>query len=231
MGNKNSKKKEKNNNTYTECNIQKPTFCPSGDHPTSSGLMDPAPINWKNSNFPECNSYVDPRNNFSDNFRANNNITINQYTINNNITINNFNNNYSSNNTKYNNNCRMKTKRTNCSCPICGEEFQNGRFINSGKEKDYFDCRNCGKHFSDKYYFDCLTCKSRFCIQCPSNQRKLLNYSCPLCGENFMNGRFINSGQSKDYFDCRNCGKHFSDKYYFDCLSCGSRFCTNCPKC
>ena len=39
--------------------------------------------------------------------------------------------------------------------------------------------------------------------------------ACPICGEPFNGGRgnFINSGERKDYFDCRKCGSHKRDDY------------------
>ena len=98
------------------------------------------------------------------------------------------------------------------------------------KKKDYFNCRKCGEYKSNKYYFKCSVCKSKFCTNCPNNNNNIERYSCPLCGEPFLNGKFENSGEKKDYFDCRTCGEYKSNKYYFKCYKCGGKFCTKCPK-
>ena len=120
----------------------------------------------------------------------------------------------------------------NYSCPLCGEQFLRGRgnFVNSGENKDYFDCRKCGRHESNKFYFKCNKCRGKFCTSCPQNKNYVKNYSCPLCGEQFLGGGFINSGENKDYFNCRKCGRLQSNKHYFKCNTCGSKFCTSCPE-
>ena len=113
-------------------------------------------------------------------------------------------------------------KPSNCCCPLCGEEFSKGKFINSGENKDYYDCRKCGKYQSDKYYFKCNNCDNIFCTDCPKKVKNIPNYSCPLCGEQFLrgNGKFKSSGQKKSYYNCWKCGKYQSDKYYFKCNNC-----------
>ena len=155
-----------------------------------------------------------------------------------NITVNNIYNNcqinYNALQNNYNqyNNFGTKKPNSDCYCPICGEEFLKGKFVNSGKKKDYFDCRKCKVHQIDKYYFKCKNCESKFCTECPKANNYLPNYSCPLCGEQFLQGKgkFVNSGEKKDYFDCRKCNVHQIDKYYFKCKNCQSKFCTECPK-
>jgi len=151
-----------------------------------------------------------------------NNGTINLYIQNNFQYQNNQPNNYQS----------LTHRPSSCCCPLCGEEFLKGRFINSGESKDYFNCRKCGSYQNDKYYFKCKNCGSKFCTSCPKINKFIPNYSCPLCGEQFSrgNGRFINSGESKDYFTCRKCLSNQNDKFYFKCKNCGSKFCTRCPE-
>ena len=60
-------------------------------------------------------------------------------------------------------------KPSNCCCPLCGEEFLKGKFINSGESKDYYDCWKCGRYQNDKYYFKCKNCGSKFCTSCSQN--------------------------------------------------------------
>ena len=55
------------------------------------------------------------------------------------------------------------------------------------------------------------------------------NCCCPLCGEEFLKGKFINSGESKDHFFCWKCEQYQNNKYYFKCKNSGSKFCTDCP--
>ena len=105
-------------------------------------------------------------------------------------------------------------------------------FKSSGESKDYYNCRKCGSYKSDKYYFKCKNCGSRFCTKCPENNTYIPNYSCPLCGEQFSrgHGNFINSGESKDHYNCRKCEQYQNNKYYFKCKNCGSKFCTSCSQ-
>ena len=121
---------------------------------------------------------------------------------------------------------------SSCCCPLCGEEFLKGKFINSGESKSYFICRKCYSHQNNKYYFKCNNCESKFCTDCPKKNNYIPNYSCPLCGEQFSrgHGRFLNSGESKSYFICRKCESHLENKYYFKCETCESKFCTKCPE-
>ena len=165
-----------------------------------------------------------------------NNGTIN-YNVQNNVQF----QNYQPNNVQYQNyeqnNFKPQIqphtiKPSNCCCPLCGEEFLKGRFINSGESKDYYDCWKCGRYQNDKYYFKCKNCENKFCTDCPKKVKYIPNYSCPLCGEEFLrgNGMFKSSGESKDYYNCRKCGSYKSDKYYFKCKNCGSKFCTKCPE-
>ena len=77
-------------------------------------------------------------------------------------------------------------KPSNCCCPLCGEEFLKGKFINSGESKDYYDFWKCGRYQNNKYYFKCKNCGSKFCTDCPKKVNYIPNYSCPLCGEEFL---------------------------------------------
>ena len=102
----------------------------------------------------------------------------------------------------------------------------------SGESKEYYVCWKCEQYQNNKYYFKCKNCGSKFCTKCPENNTYIPNYSCPLCGEQFSrgHGRFENCGESKDYYDCRKCGRYQNDKYYFKCKNCGSKFCTSCSQ-
>ena len=121
----------------------------------------------------------------------------------------------------------------NCSCPLCGEQFSRGRgnLVNSGEDTDYFNCRKCGQYQNQKHYFKCRNCGSKFCTKCPENNYRIPNYGCPICGEQFFEGRgnFVNSGEDTDYFNCRQCGQYQNQKHYFKCRNCGGKFCTRCP--
>ena len=76
-----------------------------------------------------------------------------------NITVNNIYNNcqinYNAQQNNYNqyNNFWTKKPNSDCYCPICGEEFLKGKFVNSGEKKDYFDCRKCKVHQIEKVNF------------------------------------------------------------------------------
>ena len=53
-------------------------------------------------------------------------------------------------------------KPSNCCCPLCGEEFLKGKFINSGESKDYYYCWKYDQYQNNKYYFKCKNCGSKF---------------------------------------------------------------------
>lgn len=138
------------------------------------------------------------------------------------------NNNYQNEGNYVNNNHYIENL-SECSCPMCGEKFANKKFVSSGEKKKNFKCRRCNNNFYNDYYFICKNCDTIYCTSCPYSNNSLIKYSCPMCGEQFLNGKFKSSGQKTDSFKCRRCSNNFFKDYYFKCNNCDTIYCTNCP--